>query len=437
MNKKNPKNITVEQALALVKNNDKIVCSDGPTEPQAFLSALHTIAHRTQNVQVWMTLSMRSYPFLQDKEIGNKFKIKCMFLSKPTRDAMDLLDNVSYVPTHLSKTAVTALATGAPDIFVGTCTPPDKNGKVSLGLADVYESDVIKHAKMVILEVNPNMPYTYGTTEIDISNVDYFVDVNFPLTIDTPAAVNDKDKSIGAYISEYINDGDCMQIGIGSIPNSVVQYLESKKDLGIHTELAGDGAVGLVKRGIANGKYKTIDKELLTTSIVFAGQSSYDFVNKNKAVKIVRCAYANAHATLAQSKNQVSINTTLEVDLTGQCCSESFGSKQFSGTGGQSDTAYGTQLAEGGRSFIALYSTANAKQPDGSRKEISKIVTQLKSGSTVSLHRNDLHHLATEYGVVNLRGLSIAERAKAIISIAHPDFRDGLIEDAKKLGLFK
>jgi len=435
--KKMPKVITVEKALDLIRDNYKIVCSDAATEPQAFLSNLHTIAHKVNGIEIWMTLTMRTYPFLQDKEAGNRIKINSMFLSKPLRDAAEILETISYVPTHLKNTARTALAQGAPDIFIGTCTPPDKDGKISLGLADIYESEVLKQAKTVILECNPKIPFTYGTTQIDISEVDYFIEADYPLMEDIAAPINDKDKTIGSFISDYIKDGDCLQIGIGSIPNSVVQYLESKKDLGVHTELAGDGVIGLAMRGIANGRLKTIDNGRLVTSIVFATQKSYDWVHKNDAVRIMRCSYCNAYETLAKSENQVSINTSIEVDLTGQCCSESFGSKQFTGTGGQSDTAIGTQLAKGGRSFIALYSTANAKQTDGSRLTVSKIVPQLKAGSAVSLHRNDTQYLATEYGVVNLKGLSISDRAKTIISIAHPDFRSGLLEDARRLGLIK
>jgi len=272
---------------------------------------------------------------------------------------------------------------------------------------------------------------------MDSKEVGYFVNVEYKICEDVVAPINDKDKAIGGFISQDIKDGDSMQIAIGSIPNSVVQYLAAKKNLGIHTELAGDGAIELVKKGIVNGTKKTIDTNILSTSIVFASQSSYDYVNLNKNVRVMRCSHSNAFNTLASQDNQVSINTSLEVDLTGQCCSESLGSKQFSGTGGQTDTAVGTQMAKCGKAFIALYSTANVKQADGTRKEVSKIVVQLKQGAAVSLHRNDVMYIATEYGVVNLKGLSIANRAKALISIAHPSFREELTAQAKQIGLIK
>ncbi|MCH5146999.1 MAG: 4-hydroxybutyrate--acetyl-CoA CoA transferase [Clostridiales bacterium] len=432
------KTITIDQALALVKDNYKIAVGDATVEPQGFMSNLHKILDKPRGLSIWMCLTMRSYPFLENPEYGNNIKINSVFFSGPTRNAYNTLKTVSYTPTHLRKTAITICAGGDPDLFVGTCTPPNKDGKISLGLSNIYDREVMRRAKTVIMEVNPNMPFTYGDAVIDESEVDYFVPVDFPMVQDKTAPINEKDKTIGGYISKFINDGDCLQIGIGSIPNSVVQFLETKKDLGIHTELLGDGIAELAKKGVVNGSKKTLHKGKIVTSIVLGTDKVYEYVNNNPDVLVMDCSYCNAYETLAKNDNQVSINTTLEVDLTGQCCSESLGSKQYSGTGGQMDTAIGAQMSKGGRAFIALYSTANVRTGNGDeRVEISRIVPQLKPGATVSLSRNDLHYLVTEYGVVNLRGLSVADRAKAIISIAHPKFRDELTQKAKELGLIK
>ena len=432
------KTITIDQALALVKDNYKIAVGDATVEPQGFMSNLHKILDKPRGLSIWMCLTMRSYPFLENPEYGNNIKINSVFFSGPTRNAYNTLKTVSYTPTHLRKTAITICAGGDPDLFVGTCTPPNKDGKISLGLSNIYDREVMRRAKTVIMEVNPNMPFTYGDAVIDESEVDYFVPVDFPMVQDKTAPINEKDKTIGGYISKFINDGDCLQIGIGSIPNSVVQFLETKKNLGIHTELLGDGIAELAKKGVVNGSKKTLHKGKIVTSIVLGTDKVYEYVNNNPDVLVMDCSYCNAYETLAKNDNQVSINTTLEVDLTGQCCSESLGSKQYSGTGGQMDTAIGAQMAKGGRAFIALYSTANVRTGNGDeRVEISRIVPQLKPGATVSLSRNDLHYLVTEYGVVNLRGLSVADRAKAIISIAHPKFRDELTQKAKELGLIK
>lgn len=432
------KTITISEALALVKDNYKIAVGDATVEPQGFMSNLHTILDRPRGLSIWTCLTMRSYPFLEDPKYGNNIKINSLFFSGPMRAAQSVLNTVSYVPTHLRKTAIAICAGGDPDLFVGTCTPPNKDGKISLGLSNIYDREVLRRAKTVIMEVNPRMPFTYGDAIIDESEVDYFVPVDFPMVQDKTAPINEKDRTIGSYISEFIKDGDNLQIGIGSIPNSVVQFLETKKDLGIHTELLGDGVAELAKKGIINGSKKTLHPGKIVTSIILGTDKVYEFANNNPDVLVMDCSYCNAYDTLAKNDNQVSINTTLEVDLTGQCCSESLGSKQYSGTGGQMDTAIGAQMSKGGRAFIALYSTANVRTGNGDeRVEISRIVPQLKPGATVSLSRNDLQYLVSEYGVVNLRGLGVADRAKAIISIAHPKFRDELTQKAKALGLIK
>ncbi|KAI4453944.1 acetyl-coa hydrolase-related [Holotrichia oblita] len=281
------------------------------------------------------------------------------------------------------------------------------------------------------------MPFTLGDVVMDASAVDYFIETDLKMVEDIMPPVSEKDDKIGTFISDYINDGDCLQIGIGAIPNAVIGKLGNKNDLGIHTELVCDGIAELAKKGVINGRRKSIEKGEIVTSIVLGTQMLYDYCQNNPVVKVMSCAYCNAYDTLAKIDNQVSINTTVEVDLTGQCCSESIGTRQFSGTGGQMDTAIGTQMAKGGKSFIALYSTANVKSADGGRVEVSKIVPTLKPGAIVSLSRNDLHHLVTEYGVVNLRGLSVSDRAKAIITVAHPKFREELTADAKKYGFIK
>ncbi len=432
------KTITISEALALVKDNYKIAVGDATVEPQGFMSNLHTILDRPRGLSIWTCLTMRSYPFLEDPKYGNNIKINSLFFSGPMRAAQSVLNTVSYVPTHLRKTAIAICAGGDPDLFVGTCTPPNKDGKISLGLSNIYDREVLRRAKTVIMEVNPRMPFTYGDAIIDESEVDYFVPVDFPMVQDKTAPINEKDRTIGGYISEFIKDGDNLQIGIGSIPNSVVQFLETKKDLGIHTELLGDGVAELAKKGIINGSKKTLHPGKIVTSIILGTDKVYEFANNNPDVLVMDCSYCNAYETLAKNDNQVSINTTLEVDLTGQCCSESLGSRQYSGTGGQMDTAIGAQMSKGGRAFIALYSTANVRTGNGDeRVEISRIVPQLKPGATVSLSRNDVQYLVSEYGVVNLRGLGVADRAKAIISIAHPKFRDELTQKAKELGLIK
>lgn len=429
--------ITFEQALGMVKSGMRIALGDATVEPQAFLENIHTIADRVRDVELTNCLGLRSYPFMEDAKYHDSFILRSLFYSKPTREAEKYL-RVSYAPCHLRHTARAILAPGKPDFFITTCTPPDENGNMSIGMSNIYSSDVYKHAKKVIVEINDKMPFTYGDNLINVKDVDYIIPVSFPLPQDVPPAPNEKDRMIAGHIAEYLKDGDCVQIGIGGIPNSVTEFLAEKKDLGIHTELLGDGLARLAMRGVVNGSKKQFMKGKIVTSIVMGTDVVYDFVNKNPDVYVMSCSKCNDPYTVRKNRNQVSINTTLEVDLTGQACSEAIGSRQFSGTGGQADTTIGTQMSKGGRSFLALYSTAKVlNKQTGEREEISKIVPQLKPGATVSLQRNDVMYIVTEYGAVNLMGLSVSERAKKLISIAHPKFRDGLTAQAKELGLIK
>jgi len=313
---------------------------------------------------------------------------------------------------------------------------PDKHGYVSLSLSNTYEMKMIKAAKTVILEINPNAPRTFGDVQLHMNEIDYVVEVDYPIPELADVEPNEKDLVIGKIIADMINDGDCIQLGIGGIPNAVAASLMDKKDLGIHTEMLTSGMVKLAKAGVITGKYKQIHNGKMVAAFAMGPKELYDYIDDNPAVAILDGGYVNDPYTIMQNDNQVSINTSIEVDLTGQCCSESIGSRQFSGTGGQSDTAVGAQKSKNGRSIIALYSTAMVKNPaTGEREEVSKIVCQLKPGAAVSLSRNDVDYLVTEYGCASLRGTSLAERVNRIIAIAHPKFRESLREEAIAAGI--
>jgi acyl-CoA hydrolase len=295
--------------------------------------------------------------------------------------------------------------------------------------------DAIEKANIVIFEINPNYPRTFGDNQVHISQVDYIIESNYPVPSIPEAEPNEKDEIIGKLIAEHINDGDTIQLGIGGIPNAVARQLMNKKDLGIHTEMFTTGMMHLIKAGVVTGLKKNVNKGKHVTAFAFGTPELYEFLNDNPSVYFMRGREGNDPAIIGLNDNMVSINTTLEIDLTGQCASESIGHVQFSGTGGQSDTAIGAQNSKNGRSFIALYSTAMVKNPEtGISEEISKIVTFLKPGAAVSLSRNDVDFVVTEYGCVSLRGTTIDERARLLISIAHPKFRDELTKEAIKYG---
>ena len=426
--------ITVQDALNLVKSDSCIVTAVAAAEPQAFLGELHTIADRVKNVNVNICLSLRSYPFLESSEYEESFDVVSWFHGPGSRKAQKLR-KISYYPNNLHFMGSKRLAAISPNIFVGTASYPDEHGFVSLSMSNVYEKEVIEQADIVILEINKNCPRTFGDVELHINDIDYMIETDYALPIVPSAEPNEKDLAIGKFIAEYIKDGDCIQLGIGGIPNAVAKSLYDKKDLGVHTEMLTAEMVRLAKAGVVNGKCKQTYKGKMVATFAMGTKEMYDYMDNNPAIAILNSAYVTDPYVVAQNDNQVSINTTLEVDLMGQCSSESLGPVQFSGTGGQTDTAVGAQMSKNGRSFIALYSTAMVTNKEtGEKEEVSKIVCQLKSGAAVSLSRNDIEYLVTEYGVVCLKGKTIKERVKLIISIAHPKFREQLLKEAEEIG---
>ena len=429
------KYVSISEALSVVKSGDYIVTGLGSAEGREFMTNLHTIADNVKGVMVSNCLPMGAYEFIVNPAYKESFTTEGWFYTPVLRKAHKN-GNISFIPNHLHLAAKKRLSYREPDIYVGIASMPDKHGYVSLSLSNTYEMQMIEKAKTVILEINPNAPRTFGDVQLHVDDVDYLVEVNYPMPEIADAEPNEKDLAIGKLIADMINDGDCIQLGIGGIPNAVAASLYGKKDLGVHTEMLTSGMVKLAKAGVITGKCKQINKGKMVAAFAMGTKELYDFIDDNPAVEILDGGYVNDPYTIMQNDNQVSINTTLEVDITGQCASESIGSVQFSGTGGQSDTAVGAQKSRNGRSIIALYSTAMVKDPaTGERVETSKIVCQLKAGAAVSLSRNDVDYLVTEYGCVSLRGTSLAERAKRIISVAHPKFRDQIYKEALALGI--
>lgn len=425
--------ITVEEALEKIKSKDIIVTGLAAAEAKATLEKLHTISHRVEDVKVITCLPMAYAPYFQDPSYKDNFHMEGWFYTGPMRKAQKN-GNVSFIPNHLHLAAVNRLVYDQPTIYIGNATPPDKHGYVSLSLSNVYEKRMIEAADLVILEINPKLPRTFGDMEVHINDIDYMIEVDYDIPELPDVEPSELDKKIGNFIADYIHDGDCIQLGIGGIPNAAASALHDKKDLGIHTEMLTTGMMKLVKSGVITGKNKNVNKGKIVCTFALGNRELYDFIDNNPSVEIRDGYHVNDPCVIGENDNQVSINTTIEVDLTGQCASESIGTVQYSGTGGQADTAIGAQRAKNGRSFIALYSTTMAKQADGTRKLISKIVPTLKAGAAVTLSRNDVDFVVTEYGVAQLKGTSIAERVKRLIAIAHPDFRDELRNQALEIG---
>ena len=426
--------ITAKEAVKLVQSDFEIVTGLGAGEGRDFLMELHTVAEKVNNVTVTNCLPMSDFPFMKE-EYKDVFNIDGWFYSPALRKAHKN-GNVSFIPNHLHLAGIKRLAHRKPNIYVGSASAIDKHGFVSLSSGNTYEKRILEAADIVILEVNPNFPVTYGDLEVHVKDIDYIIETNYMPPVLPEAPMNEKDHAIGNFIAEFVNDGDTIQFGIGGIPNAVAEALMDKKDLGVHTEMLTTGLMKLAKAGVVTGSKKTLHRGKMVCTFALGSQELYEFMDYNPSVLVLDGHYVNDPYVIARNDNQISINTTMEIDVTGQCCSESIGSIQFSGTGGQSDTAVGAQKAKNGKSFIALYSTAMVRNKEtGEKEEISKIVAQLKPGAAVSLSRNDVDYVVTEFGVAALKGTNVKERVERLIEIAHPKFKDQILQDAKDSGI--
>jgi acyl-CoA hydrolase len=431
------KTITVDEALNIIKDKDYIVMGMCASEGREISTRLHEISNRVNNITVDNCLPLKNYEYMTNAKYKDIFEVNSWFFSNDLRKAFNN-GNISFIPNQLHAAGVQRIDNKKPDVFIGNATPPNEDGFLSLSLSNVYEKRMIEAASTVILEINPLLPTTYGDLEVHESEIDYFVNIDSEVPILPDMIPNEKDIMIGNFVAEYINDGDCIQLGIGGIPNAVAAALTDKKDLGVHTEMLTTGFMNLYKAGVITNKYKTLHPGKMVCAFAFGTRELYDFLDENDDVVFLDGNYVNDPYVVGQNDNQVSINTTIEVDLSGQVCSESIGTKHFSGTGGQCDTATGAQRAINGRSFITLYSTTMARNKEtGIKEEISKIVSTLKPGAAVTLSRNDVDFIVTEYGAVKLKGKSIKERVDLLISIAHPKFRDQLRKEAKEIGFIR
>lgn len=313
-----------------------------------------------------------------------------------------------------------------------TVSPMDKHGFFSTGIHPDYIYGFINHSPQckILAEVNENMPRTYGHNHFHISELAALVENNEPLVSLPEIPLNEKDEIIGQYIADLVPDGACLQLGIGSIPNAVAKHLDNKKNLGIHSEMLCDSMVDLYEKGVITGCKKCFMPKKWIACFAFGTKKLYDFVNENPMVEMHGCELVNDPYLIGKNDNVVSINSTLEIDLYGQCASEAIGTKMYSGAGGQMDFIEGAWRSKGGKAFLALYSTYVDKTT-GEMK--SRIVPKLEKGALITTTRNDTQYIVTEYGVAYLKGYNLRERAKALINIAHPDFRDWLLAETRKM----
>jgi acyl-CoA hydrolase len=427
------KRISVEDAVLLIKTNNHLVLSGGPIEPWSFIEKMPILKNAVRDVRVSNVLSLKAHEVMINAEYKGVFEFEACFYSGVQR-ITEKLGYGSHVPTHLRNAASGILRQNSnPDIFVVTVSPMDKNGFFTTGPGVIYDFEMIQKAKVVIVEVNERFPRTFGDTLVHISDVDYIYEVDRPVPGIPDSPITDIDKRIGEYVSELIEDGSTIQLGIGAIPNAAAKELIHKKDLGIHTEMLNDAMVDLYYAGAITGKRKNVFPQKIITSFTMGSKKVYDFIDDNPLVFHFRPHYTNNPFIVGSNNKMVSINTTLQIDFTGQCASESIKNVQISGTGGQVETSIGAQMSNGGKSIITLHSTAYIKKKGEDKKiRVSKIIPFLEEGTIVTLTRTDVEYVVTEYGVACLKGASVRERTKMLINIAHPDFREELTEKAKK-----
>jgi len=421
--------VSADEAVQHIKSDDDVIVAMCASEPQACMGRFHIMADRVENVRVFSCLTLKPYDFYMRPEMRGHFELASWFHAPGSRESLKQGTGlVTYVPNMLHSAARDRSYAHRPNIFFGTCTPPDKHGFVSLSLGITYEKDVIEMADIVVLEVNPRLPRTLGDTELHVSQVDYFVEHEQEVPALPSPNPSPTDHAIGGYIADMVEDGSTIQLGIGGIPNAAALALKDKKDLGVHTEMMVDAMMELYEMGVITNMRKSFHPGKFVATFAMGSRKLYDWLDDNVAVDFERGRWVNAPHVISQNSKMVSINNCISVDLTGQVASESIGASQYSGTGGQSDTAQGAvDAADGlGKSIIACYSTAK-------NGTVSTIVPMLAEGSAVTLHRSNVDRVVTEHGVACLRGKTVRERAQELINIAHPDFRAELTAQARAL----
>ncbi len=421
--------VSSDDALKVVKSGDKIVIQPGCAAPMELIRALVRKKDELMDVLLYHILIVGDLPYLAPG-MDKHFKHKAFFIGGNTRKAVNE-GRADFIPIFLSEvTMLFKRGIIVPDIALINVSLPDEHGFCSYGIDVGNIKTPAEKSKVIIAQINPEMPRGLGNSFIHLNKIDFIVEHEEPLMqlpqVD-PNASNEVlaayDK-IGQYIAEMIEDGSTLQMGIGAIPDSVMKYLKDHKDLGIHTEMFSDGIVELVEEGIINGEQKTLHPGKIIAGFVLGTKKSFDFIDNNPIIEFHPQEYVNDPFIIAKNNKMIAINAAIEIDLTGQVCADSIGTKFYSGIGGQVDFIRGAAHSEGGKPIIALPSTTK----DG---KISRIVPTLKTGAGVVTSRGDVHYVVTEYGVANLFGKSIRERVTALIKIAHPKFRDELTEFAK------
>jgi acyl-CoA hydrolase len=416
-------NVSLEEAASKVKSGDRVFIQGAAMTPYKLITGLVSRYESLNDVEI-IHLHTEGEAAYTEKPYSQAFKMNSVFVGSNVRQSVKG-GNGDYIPIFLSEIHLLFRRSILPlDVAFIQVSPPDSHGYCSLGTSIDITIPAIQTAKLVIAQVNPQVPRTHGDGFIHLSELDFTIEEDAPIYGHDLPVASEIENKIGANIASLVEDGATLQMGIGAIPNAALQNLGNHKNLGIHTEMFSDGILPLVESGVINGSQKEVKTGKIVTCFAVGSQKLYDFMDDNPLVHMKEAAYTNDTAIIRRNPKVTAINSAIEIDLTGQVCADTIGQMQFSGVGGQMDFIRGASLSEGGKAIIAM--------PSVTKKGISKITPFLKEGAGVTTTRAHVHYIVTEYGVVDLYGKNLKQRAKALISIAHPDHRESLEKAAFK-----
>lgn len=408
---------TATEAVKLIQSNSRIYVQAAAATPSLLTKALTQRADELRNVELCHLHTEGEAPYA-DPQLAENFHINSFFIGKNVRHTL-AAGNGSYTPVFLSELPNlfrrNIIALDAAFIHV---SPPDSHGYCSLGVSVEATLAAIENSKIVIAQVNQQMPRTFGDSIIHISRIDYAVEVDMPIHLQHAVTVSETEGQIGRFVASLIDDKSTLQMGIGSIPNAVLTNLINHKDLGLHTEMFSDGVIDLIEKGVVNCRYKGTNKGRVLATFLIGSKRLYDFVHDNPFIEMRESSYVNDTSLIRRNPKMVAINSAIEVDITGQVCADSIGMKMYSGVGGQMDFIRGASLSDGGKAIIAL--------PSVTKSGASRIVPFLKQGAGVVTTRAHAQYVITEYGIAELYGKTLKQRAKALVDIAHPDHRENI-----------
>jgi len=421
---------TCEQAAAAIADGDTIIHGITIAEPPGLLSAIAKRARSGElgRIKVYTFNAQKHFAqTLGSPDISDVVDSYSWFVSEGSRN-MVRVGLTQFIPAYLHQIPKIVMETMDVNVAITTVSPMNEDGYFSFGPCNGYLSVMAKLCRTLIVEVNENMPFVYGDAMIHVSDVSLIVENTVPLLEILPLEPNALDPVIGKIVAGYIPDRAVIQLGIGTLPNAIAPYLEGHKDLGVHTELLCPGMVDLIRKGVITGRHKNIHTGKHIFSLAYGGRETFSFMDKDRSFENYPSSYVMNPGVIAQNHRMTSVNAILQIDLLGQCNAEFLAGHQYSGTGGQLDFVRGAYDSPDGKAILILYATAK-------NDEISRIVSRFPAGTMVTTPRNDAHYIATEYGIVNLKGKSTRERALALISIAHPKFRDELMREAENMSL--